>query len=109
MASDGGVINETPPESFYNLPLLLAYAVLDQVLEELIDQGTIPWKGGRRLLGAKIAASRNVLLWKDYLLIDKGKAARNDLAHEARLLNRTECFRFIDAVESELRAWNVVS
>ncbi len=35
-------INETPPEELYNLPLVLAYAVLDQVFDALIDQGTFP-------------------------------------------------------------------
>ncbi|MES2791728.1 MAG: hypothetical protein V4719_19060 [Planctomycetota bacterium] len=53
-------INEGFPEDFYNLPLVLAYSLLDQVLGELIDQGSVP-KAKGRLLGAKMEASRAVL------------------------------------------------
>lgn len=38
----GGDINVMPPEEFYNLPFVLDYAVLDQVLDELTGQGTFP-------------------------------------------------------------------
>ena len=104
----GAMINETPPESFYNLPFLLAYAVLDQVLAELVEQGNIACPGKRPLLGQKMAASQNVLPWQDYALVDQGKTARNDLAHKATLLPKRECFRFIDAIETELTAWQVL-
>ena len=101
-----GVINETPPKEFYNLPLVLAYAVLDRVLHVLRDQGEFSCKSW--MLGAKMDASRNKLPWKDYCLVDKGRNARNDLAHEAKLLSKADCLRFIDAIESELRAWSIV-
>lgn len=104
-----GFINETPPEEFYNLPFVLAYAVLDQVLDELIDQGAFKKPRGRRpMLGAKMTASAADLQWTDYDLVAKGKDARNDPAHEAKLLAKADCFRFVDAVESELKAWGVI-
>jgi hypothetical protein len=107
--SEGGpFINETPPESFYNLPFLLAYAVLDQVLGELIDQGTFQCQKRRPLLGDKMTASLNALPWQDYASVDSGKTARNELAHDAKLLDRAGCFRFIDAIEVELKAWSVL-
>jgi len=108
MVPGGGFINETPPESFCNLPFLLAYAILDQALAELIDQGTIQCHKKRPLLGEKMAASVNALPWKNYALVDSRKTARNDLAHEAKLLDKIDCFRFIDAIETELKAWNVL-
>ena len=110
VAGAGGAmfINETPPESFFNLPLLLAFGVLDQVLAELIDQGTFKCKGKRPLLGAKMAASKNHLLWQNYDLVERGKDARNDLAHEAKLLVKADCLVFIDAIEDELKAWHVL-
>jgi hypothetical protein len=43
----GAFINETPPEKFYNLPFVLAYAVLDQVFDALMNQGTFPTPRGR--------------------------------------------------------------
>ena len=101
-----GVIVNEPPKEIYNLPLVLAYAVLDQVLNELIAQGEFSCK--LRLLGPKMAASQNKLPWKDYGLVDKGKTARNDLSHEAKLLSKADCLQFIDAIESELTAWNIV-
>jgi hypothetical protein len=104
----GPFMNETPPESFYNLPFLLAYAVLDQMLAELIDQGTIQCQKKRPLLGDKMAASSNAIPWQDYALVDSGKTARNELTHDARLLGKADCFRFIDAIENELKAWRVL-
>jgi hypothetical protein len=55
-----------------------------------------------------MAASANLLPWRDYALVDTGKTARNDLAHEAKLVDKANCFRFIDAIEAELKAWNVL-
>ena len=59
-------------------------------------------------LGIKMAASQNAMAWKDYDLVNNGRCARNDLAHEAKLLSEVDCRRFIDAVESELKAWGIV-
>jgi hypothetical protein len=104
----GGVfVNETPPEEFYNLPLILAFAVLDQVLTELIGQGTIP-QPKRPLLGARMHASSTVLRWINYALVDSGKTARNNLAHEARLIGKLECLAFIEAIEVELKSWSIL-
>lgn len=104
----GSFINETPPESFYNLPFFLAYAILDQVLGELIGQGTVQCARKRPLLGDKMAASINVLPWQNYKLVETGKNARNELAHEAKLLGKSNCFVYIDAIETELKAWGVL-
>ncbi len=101
-----GMINETRPEDSYNLPLVLAYAVLDRVLRELRDQGEFTCKAWQ--LGAKMGASKNALPWQDYDPVDDGRDARNDLAHQAKLLSKADCLRFIDAVESELKAWGIV-
>ena len=104
----GPFINETPPESFYNLPFLLAYAVLDQVLTELIDQGTIQCSKKRPLLGDRMLASAKSLPWNDYALVNKGRNARNLLAHEGALLSRTDCLNFIEGIEGELKSWTIL-
>ena len=101
-----GYISETRPADSYNLPLVLAYAVLDLVLRELRDQGEFTCKAWQ--LGKKMAASQNALPWQDYDLVNNGRDARNDLAHQAKLLSKADCLRFIDAVESELKAWSIV-
>jgi hypothetical protein len=105
----GGDINETPPEEFYNLPFVLAYAVLDQVLDALMDQGTFPTPGGRRpMLGAKMNASRAHLPWVDYSAVKTGRIARNKVAHDAKLRGRADCLGFVENVERELKAWGIV-
>ena len=106
MIPGAGMINETRPEDSYNLPLILAYAVLDRVLRELRDQGAFTCKTWK--LGEKMAASQNALPWQDYCLVDNGRDARNNLAHQAKLLSKADCLRFIDAIESELKAWGIV-
>ena len=106
---NGAIINETPPSESYNLPFVLAYAVLDQVLAELINQGTFQCAGKEPLpLGTKMEASKNAVPWQDYDKIKNGKKDRNDLAHEAKLLNKDKCFEYIDAIETELKAWGVL-
>ncbi len=106
MTPGGFVIDEQRPEDSYNLPFVLAYAVLDQVLNELRTQGAFTCK--TRKLGDKMTASQNVLPWQDYDLVNNGRVARNDLAHEAQLLSKVDCLRFIDAIESELKTWGIV-
>ena len=106
MIPGAGSITEQRPEDSYNLPLVLAYAVLDRVLRELRDQGDFTCKAWQ--LGKKMAASQNALPWQDYDLVNDGRVARNDLAHQAKLLSKADCLRFIDAVESELKAWGIV-
>ena len=109
----GGVyINETPPEEFFNLPLVLAYALLDEVLAELIGQGVFvcsPRGKAPALLGAKMSASKGALPWIDYAAVEAGKEARNELAHQGKLLPRQECFRLIDLIGAELVAWSVLA
>ncbi len=108
---NGTLQNETPPLESYNLPFVLAYAILDQVLAELINQDTIQYTGKKPPpLGAKMEASKKApeIKWQDYEKIEKGKEDRNDLAHEAKLLDKNKCFEYIDAIETELKAWGVL-
>ena len=106
LAPGAGFISETTPEESYNLPLVLAYTVLERVLRELCDQGEFTCKAWQ--LGKNMAASQNALPWQDYDLVNDGRCARNDLAHQAKLSSKADCLRFIEAVESELKAWGIV-
>jgi len=82
--------------------------VLDQVLGELMDQRTFQCAKRKPLLGDKMVASRNHVPWQNYTLVETGKNARNDLAHEAKLVGKSDCFAFIDAIETELKSWGVI-
>jgi hypothetical protein len=105
MLPGGSFINETRPEESYNLPFVLAYALLDQVLAQLSDEGHFKasW-----LLGARMEAAKRVLPWQGYALIDEGKNRRNDLAHKGEMLSQAECRRYITAIGAELRAFGVL-
>jgi hypothetical protein len=114
IVAPGVFINETPPDEFYNLSFILAYAVLDPILDALIDQGVFTISKifqKKRLipLGKKMNASRKYLPWVDYSQIEIGKNASNDLRHRAKVLAKSDCLLFIDKLEAELKAWNVIS
>jgi len=106
MSPGGGMINERAPDETYNLPFVLAYAVLDNVLSELREQGDIKSKSW--MLGAKMEASKDVLPWKNYDLVYNGKEDRNKLAHDAELIEKSECIKLIDAIEIELKEWGIL-
>ena len=93
---------------FYNLPFVLAYAVLDDTLSELLKDGVFICPGDRPLLGRKMKKSRNALPWQDYGLVERGRFARNDLAHEAKLASKDDCLKYIAAVGAELKAWKII-
>jgi len=95
------------PDGFHNLPLVLAFSVLEQVLEELVTEGAVP-KPEARSLYHRMVASKEVLPWQDYALVDAGRLERNALAHKAQLATKANCKRFIDAIEDELKAWQVL-
>ena len=94
---------------YFNLPLLLAYSALEQVLEQLAYEGTVPAPSGRPTLHARLLAAQNSLSWTSFATIDEGRQRRNELAHDAALLNEQECLRFIGAIEIELIAWRIVT
>ena len=101
------VMGSSPPKGFQNLQLVLGYAVLDEILSTLVNQGVFACRGW--MLGSKMKASENVLPWKNYALVEAGKDERNGLAHEAKLVDDDKCLVYIDAIEAELRAWGVIT
>jgi hypothetical protein len=65
-------------------------------------------KDAKNQLGGRMRYSREVLTWRDFNLIEEGRKARNELTHQGRLVSKQGCLRYIDGIESELRAWNVL-
>jgi hypothetical protein len=111
--SGGIFVNETPPGGFYNLPLVLAYSTLDNVLAQLLTEGAFHClqKNGQPCFGLKdkMRASRTALPWVDYARVERGRVARNEVAHDTKLHNKKTCIEFIKAVEAELRSWGVLT
>ena len=105
-----GAISETPPESFFNLPVVLAFSLLDEVLDSLMAQGAFPPpRGHRPMLGPKMAASRAHLPWQDYIRVERGKDQRNALAHQGVLISNADCLAIVDAIGVELVAWGAIA
>jgi len=104
---NGMIINQIQASESCNLPFVLAYAVLDQVLGELMIQGEFQCKG-RKQLGDKMIASENILPWQYYGNITNGRIDRNALAHETKLLHNDKCIEYINAIEEELKAWKIL-
>jgi hypothetical protein len=114
VGSAGGAayINETPPETFYNLPLVLAYAALDDVLAQFIVEGVfrcLKKNGNCFNLGDKMDSAKEAISWVNFDLVKEGREARNDLAHESKLVEKHRCLKYIQAVEDELKKWGVIS
>lgn len=111
MLPGAGFITTVPREETFNLILVLAYSVLDQVLDELMAQGVFTCNASRKppMLGTKMAASRASLSWQNYDLVETGKTARNALAHKGKLLSKADCLAYVAAVEAELVAWSILA
>lgn len=96
-----------PPES-YNIPFLLSYGVLENTLLTFHAQGIFIFQE-KKTLNNLMEASRPNLLWKAFDIVNGGRIARNKLAHEAVLLTKDECIRFVDAIRLELVGWSILS
>src|SRR5262249_13401219 len=105
--SEAAYINETPPDEFYNLPLVLAYSTLDSVLDQFIDEGVFQCK--YRQLGRMMESAKTGIKWRNYDLVSEGREARNDLAHENAIVDKAHCLKYVDAIGNELRGWGLIS
>lgn len=104
-----GFVDTTPDDAYYNLPFVLAYAVLDDVLAALIEQGTFTCQGNAPMLERKMhAAKTQGVSWVDYTLVSEGRIKRKALAHRAKVLPKADCLKYVAAVEAELKAWSIV-
>ncbi|MGH8527018.1 MAG: hypothetical protein ACREXY_23280 [Gammaproteobacteria bacterium] len=90
----------------YNLVLVFAYAVLEDVVRQLQHEGAIPSQ--RQRFKDLLADSQSVLSWRDFTSVDEGRQRRNDIAHRRFFIERADCWRYIDKIEDELIAWGVV-
>lgn len=91
----------------HNLVLLFAFSVLETTLKQLRDEKAFEEK--RNGLKALMYSSKTNLSWQDFDLIDTARDERNKVAHEQKILERAECWKYIDGIESELVLWSVVS
>ena len=89
----------------HGLTLLFGFSVLENVLRQL-REGHFPCPGW--MVGPLMTASRGVLPWVDYPLVEAAKDARNDIAHRRTTIPRAETWKYLDALEAELLAWGIL-
>ena len=102
-----GYVSLQIPKEHFNLPFILAYSLLDEVLSEMRNNNVFTCSTW--MLGAKMNASQTILPWVDYDVINDGKDKRNDLAHNGVLLSQEECNKYISAIGIELKCWGSLS
>ena len=89
------------------LVLVFAYGVLQHVLEQLRDEGF--FESDRSTLGALMSNSKKLLNWVDLNKVNDGRKKRNNVAHkEHAVLPRAECWKYVDAIDAELKAWGIM-
>jgi len=102
----GGVFPHKLSDAAHNLPFIHAHAVLNDTLRQLAVEGAISCHS--IFLGSLVVAAQKTLPWQDLKLIRVGVKRRNSVAHKAKLLSRGDCWKHIDAIRRELKAWGIL-
>lgn len=90
----------------HNLPFVHACSTLNEVLIQLSKENKI--KCNSIFLGPLIKAGKTALPWKNYDLIDEAVKKRKEVAHKGLTLNRADCWKYINAIEEELKGWQIL-
>jgi len=107
LANFAGLPSRRAGDYAYNLVFVLAYGALQEILTELERQGV--FRSRRYGLKALFEASRGKLPWVNFEFVDKGRCLRNKIAHGGFLIDTKDCWAFIDAIEHELNAWQILT
>ena len=90
----------------YNLPMFLAFNVLEKALRVLKKQRQIP--GHSDQLGDLMDIFQGDPSWLERSVLRDGERRRNAIAHAGELFSGVECLADIEAVEEQLRAWEIL-
>lgn len=100
----GGGLPTTPglAKVVYNLPMLLAFDVLKNVVQSAcVERGVRPnkklWEG-----------AQSALPWKNWKELKAGVDRRNEIAHDGKLFGCSECCKDIANVQEQLVAWGII-
>ena len=91
----------------YNLPFLLAFSVLKEVLLQAREEGR--FTSSRPQLGDLIDSAKNSLPWIDWQCLREAVKRRNEVMQNGRLLGDVQCLQDIAEVEAQLIAWDVIA
>lgn len=89
----------------YGLILPFAFSVLQRVLMELRDEKVFPCESNT--LESLMQCSKHALPWVDYRTIRMGSEVRDDFAQNQKIPATATTWKYVDAIEAELVAWNV--
>lgn len=104
--ADGAISATALPKIVYNLPLLLAFDVLRQVLRQLRNERKFTCPQSQ--LGSLVEASKAALPWLDWQAVRDGVHRRNGVAHDGELFDSDTCLADITRIEQQLIAWGVI-
>jgi hypothetical protein len=90
----------------YNLPLLLAFNVLEKVLRALKRQRQIP--GSSEQLGDLLDMFQGDPSWLEWSVLRDGERRRHAIGGSGELFSGVECLTDIEAVEEQLGAWEIL-
>jgi hypothetical protein len=90
----------------YSLWLLFAFSVLERALLELRSELIFSSKNSG--LEQLMRNSQRSLRWQNYALVNIARKRRNDVAHRRTVLQRADCWKYVAALGSELRAWKII-
>jgi hypothetical protein len=90
----------------YNLPLLLAFNVLERALRALKRQRQIA--GSSEQLGDLMDLFQGDPSWLEWSVLRDGERRRHAIVHSGELFSGVECLADIEAVEEQLGAWEIL-
>jgi len=90
----------------FNLLMIVAFSVIEDVLRQLRDEGCFSCKDNR--MNSLMKASEHKLPWVAFGLVDDGREHRNKSAHKRVFLKQDECLKYVAAIETELVAWSIL-
>jgi hypothetical protein len=90
----------------YNLPLLLAFNVLEKVLRALKRQRQIP--GSSEQLGDLLDMFQGDPSWLEWSVLRDGERRQHAIVASGELFSGVECLTDIQAVEEQLGAWEIL-
>jgi hypothetical protein len=91
----------------YNLPFLLAFDVLKQVLLSAREDGHFNNTGYQ--LDDLMDSARSSLPWIDWEYLREAVGRQNEVAREGKLYGDVECLQDIAHLEAQLAAWGVIA
>jgi hypothetical protein len=90
----------------YNLPLVLAFDVLTNVLLFAKDEGLF-YSSGKEL-GDLLDGARTTLTWLDWQYLRDGVKSRKEVIQRAKLYGDLQCLLYIARIEGQLVAWGII-